>query len=263
MDSSRSRALAWALAAICASLIAVFAGLFASGVLRFTSPPPGPAVRSRALVADSGLRAPARLPEATVRAPAEQTQMPPDVRAWLEHLARIEKKKNALHEDMANEAKIMEKMLSGLGGIENLDVATILDPQAGMPDPRQNVAKMFREMAQPWRDLRAEFVNTGPPVPAECKPLANAFESGLAAIPEQIELLEQTLGGFDPAEPEVRKAAKGATDSARKVGKENKRSIDASFASADVLLGSIFRKYDTPKWFDIQTGTLSGSAFAR
>jgi uncharacterized protein (UPF0335 family) len=261
--AARQKNVIWTIGAILAAVLAVFLALLATGVLRFGAALPQTAIRAPAEAPDGSLRVAAKPDEPVLKAGDKQITMPPEVRAWLEHLERMERKKNRIHEDMTNEAKIMERMLSGSSGIDSVDVGTILDPEKGMPDPRMNVSEMFQEMAQPWRDLRREFLNTGPPMPAECRPLANAFAGGLAAIPEQIESLESVMSGFDPANPEVRAEAKSATDSARKVGREHKRPVDAEFAEADVLLANICRKYSTEKWFDINTGTLRGSPFGR
>ena len=98
--------------------------------------------------------------------------MPADVRAWLEHLERIERKKNELHGKAVDEVLLTTSILQGAGGLGSIeDVDTITNPDAGMVDRRGDVTDMTARLTKPFSDLKEEFLTTGPPCPRECGPI--------------------------------------------------------------------------------------------
>jgi hypothetical protein len=248
---------------VVAAVLAAFAGLSASGLLRFGEMPAQGNLQAPGAQEDSGLTRRADEPDQTLAATDTKITMPADVRAWLEHLERIEKKKNAIHIDQSDNAKLSARMLEGAGGLTSVeDVNTFTDPDASVPDLRVDVTKMFDEMKEPWLALRKEFLN-GPRVPAECTALAQSYESGLVSIPGSIDELTAILKSFNPTDTNARKEADSARSSARNVGQTHRANVDRSFIKADDQLEAICRKYETKKWFDIHSGTLGGSGLAK
>lgn len=245
---------------IAAGALAVLIGLYAAGVLRFGAMGPRGDLRAPATPVASALTDVAKPPSAPVQAPAVNITMPDAVRKWLEHLERIEKKKNELHQRQADEAVAMIPAIKG-GGLDLDTLKQILDPDSGMPDPRNKVDEMLRSMAAPWRDLRMEFLETGPPMPAECAPLAKRFEEGLTAVPDEMDAIRKLLTGFDPASESVRSDAADSQAKLRGIDKTHKGAVDNEFLAADSLLSQICDKYRTRKWFGIDGGTLRGSPF--
>lgn len=259
--------------AVVITVLAAFAGMAASGLIKIGGAAPPPGLSAKAGATDSMLTRPGDEPEAMLTRPAEEKapalvesgpiSMPADVRAWLEHLERIEKKKNDLHVDQSDTAKMAAKMLEGAGGITSIeDVNTLTDPDAAMPDMRGDVTAMFEELKQPWVALRAEF-QRGPRVPAECAGLAATYSAALANIPSTIDQLTGIVSGFNPQDSNAQSLAERARSAARGVGRNHKGSVDGSFSQADELLETICEKYNTRKWFDIHSGRLGGGGFVR
>ena len=244
-----------------AALVAVLGGLMASGLLRFGSGP-----------SEAVLRVPAKPPPSVLAKRDDAPEpglaktgikMPDDVRAWLEHLERIEKKKNELHAEQLSDASVTKMMLEGASGLTVEDVGTFSDPDASVPDPRASIEKTIKGMAEPWRDLEKEFMTTGPRIPSECQPLASAYDRALTDIPSWIDEISGMMMGFDPTAPNPQANVKDARAKGRDIKGQHKLSVDASLANSDRMLADICRKYETAKWFDINTGTLAGSPLGR
>lgn len=249
----------WVLAGI-GGLLALTFGMAAVGILRVPGLTPAHAVRMHG---DSGvaLKAPAKEPAPAVVVPSEGDTMPDDVRAWLEHLRRIEEKKNALHRDQSDSSLLMGKMLEGMNGLSSVeDVRTLSDPDAGMPDPRGKVEDFFEQLAAPWRSLRTEFLTTGPKCPKECEPIRDAYADALTGIPEKIAELTNLVHSFNPSSDDAQSQAQSARSEARQIGAGHKAGIDANFSATDRKVAEICQKYNTKKWFDINSGDLGGNS---
>src|SRR5688572_13383469 len=86
------------------AVIAVFGGLWASGLLSFGNTPPETVLRVPAKEQSVGLARRGEQQEPSIARAG--VRMPDDVRAWLEHLERIEKKKNDLHAEQLSDATV-------------------------------------------------------------------------------------------------------------------------------------------------------------
>ncbi|MFY9235038.1 MAG: hypothetical protein WAO58_11335 [Fimbriimonadaceae bacterium] len=250
------------IAAIAAAIAGVILGLTAAGLLRFGSFVPRGEIRAPAEPSGTAIAKADKPSDAPIRAPAQGPNMPAAVRAWLEHLERMEIKKNKLHEAQANELKALASSMSA-GGLTPEGVDTILDPGSGMPDPRNIVDEMIQGIGPPWEALRREFLTTGPPMPAECAPIAKRFEDGLTQVVSKVEQIRDLMNAFNPSSGTATADAGKSQGELGAVKKDHKTVVDNAFKAADGLVGQICAKYNTPKWFEIDEGALGGGGFMR
>lgn len=248
-----------AVAAVVVAAIGVVMGLGAAGVLQLGALVPRTEVQAAGESTPAPIAMAGRPEDVPVREAARV--MPSDVRAWLEHLERMEKKKNELHERQANEARALASSLTG-GGLNLQDVDSILDPGAGMPDPRNIVDELIDKIAPPWVDLRKEFLETGPPMPLECKPIATQFETGISQMVSKVEQIRDIMNAFDPASVSATSEAGEKQTELGAMKRDHKQVVDNAFKATDDLLAQICRKYQARKWFDIDQGVLGGSPLA-
>lgn len=241
----------WVLGAIL-GLAALMFALDLTGILRLRGKQPG-SVLTRAHD-DLGTVLPAAGRESGPSLPAagrEKRVMPDDVRAWLEHLERIEKAKQELQQDQLDDLRI------AMGSIQQrvLGIATegLLDPDA--PDaPAAGVESFLpvTKMTEDWIRLRQRFNEEGPPVPAECKDLRDLYDGVLMQVPGTLKDIDEIAGNlFDPEK-------KDKIRDLREISKRHTDVIDKPLRRSDRVLGEICDRYDTRKWFDIKVDSGGG-----
>ncbi len=241
-----------------AVILGLFFGLKAFGVLRFGSKvPEGKALEATgqtpnlndleargsgtgAILESRGSGTPPTL-ESTHRT------MPDNVRNWLNHLQECENQKRALGKKQEEEVSDMIGDLKGAGGLSVEDVQAWSDPDSTTLPVIEKVAGICRELQPAWIDLKTHFDSYPPP--PECRSIADAYDQGLADIPQKMQQLDQIVTGMTSTT--TQQTAQGARDSAREVGRENRKSIDEPFSQTDRLVQKICDQYQTRKWFSI------------
>ncbi len=211
-------------------------------LLRFEAKPPSPDL----------LRLEPKPQELTRRegSPApENTEMPADIKAWLEHLEKTERERRRLS------MRQIGSFTATMAGLQMGDAMKMLEEIAGS-DPNSNedpqetsavaVHKEFEQARTDWRNLRDQF-NAMPP-PAECEPIRQAYE---VALSETSGMMGDLMGSVEKAlasdDPQAKKDVvadlyemKGASEVIDQAGKKT-----------DGLIQEICDKYKTKKWFGI------------
>lgn len=255
--NAEAKKKAWIFALIGAlAVLALFGGLFASGALRF-----GAKQEPMAVLPATGKAPPPAL-AATGKAPPPQLQvqgkkvyMPDDVRAWLEHLERIEKRRMDMsHEQVAKAMEMLVALQAG-GTMEMLN--GLLEEASGgeevkTPGPVKETMGAAQSIRDKWRQLTTDF-NSMPP-PAECVPTRNEYD---VTLRETGAMIGDIIGAVEGS-TENRDAALAALMKMR--GKST--GIDKSAVKTDDLVQGICDKYETRKWFKI-TADVGGGLLSR
>lgn len=247
----------WALGVVLV-LAAVLVGLQAAGILRMgaggnpkavlTKPGEGgpPLLVAKGDSSEPVMAAKSDSPPSTMPLHRDgPLRMPDDVRAWLEHLERIEKAKQELQRDEMDELMISFRQIEGL--VTSKAVEDLIDPEkTGDPAAGVNDFLPIEKMTSDWKDLRRRFLETGPPCPDECVPLRNAFDGALSQVPGSLNDINEIVGNlFDPEK-------KSKIKDLREVQKSHREFIDKPLKESDRMVQQICDRYDTKKWFDIK-----------
>lgn len=249
----QKRAWGWwgaGIGALAAGLLAAILAL--SGVLGLGADKPAPILAARgSREAPPLLEKKADAPPPLLSNTTERVEMPADVRAWLEHLERIEKEKVQIHEDQAIE------MMGMMGSIQQRvlgEIGDLADPDSdSVPQTKADEILPIEDLKKPWVELRKKF-NEGPPVPAECRALRDRYDNALMQVPGAMADIVDIAGNlFDPEKgPRIREL--------RDLQRKHKQYIDEPMRQADGDLAQICAKYDTRKWFSISPDVSLGGA---
>jgi hypothetical protein len=247
VSSAVRRRNTWMAAGVSAAiLLLLFFGLKASGVLKLGEK--GPDQRSLEAVGtgpDSTLQIHSSGSPPSLQ--AVKKTMPKDIYDWLEHLARIERKKQALTARQEEEAMDLIRELKGTNGLSSTaDVDFWTSPDSTELPVVNKASSVMREMQPEWEDLVKEFESVPPP--PECVKLRDEYDAALAAIPEQMKQLDQVLGSVSMTDQDK---SRDSQTNAREVGRNSRRKIDGSFTKSDSMVQSICDLYETKKWFKI------------
>lgn len=172
-------------------------------------------------------------------------RMPDELRAYLEHVERIERKRADLSKKgLGALLAALPAAQQGLGlqGLKDF-VAGAQDPE-NAPEPRTGVDELkgrATEMRAKWGSLTNEFAAVPPP--DEARGLADEYGRTLRETGAQItDILDAVAtSGDDP-----QKAVSALTSM-----KGGSTTIDASATRSDREVGRLCDKYDTRKWFAI------------
>ncbi len=267
------RGVAWAIAAAILLILAGgFWGLHASGALKLVLgrsgasmlPAGGSSDRADALgIEGSGLlpdtltsEGESQLPD-TLRAEGqggpptssqmdELTVMPEDVRRWLEHLERIERRRVRMTE--AHMAVAMQMIVAAqLGGMSMADIEAMLGGEERLvPEealsPLNKAASDMDSMRKEWTELTNDFNSLAPP--QECVPIRSSYDQVVRETGAMIMDVIRAVGSAD----QDRTAALQTLLSMR--GKSGSR-IGVPADKADSGVARICDKYKTRKWFSI------------
>jgi hypothetical protein len=245
------------------AIAALVFGLGAAGILRLRgSDKPGPVLArgqepTQSVLTERGpddnpsiLPKQADQPAATLTKPGP-VRMPDDVRAWLEHLEKIERAKQALSQDEQDDLMIsmrsIDQMVTKAATDGLLDPDSSADPEAGVND-----FLPIKKMTADWKELRRQFNQDGPPVPDECKDLHDQYDSALMQVPGVLKDINDIAGNLfdEDKKPKI----KGL----REVQRTHQDYIDKPLHRSDRLLGDICDHYQTRKWFDIKVDNAGG-----
>ncbi len=186
-----------------------------------------------------------------MQAAPTDTPMPADVRAWLEHLQRIEAKRAAMTADQIGDMLVF---MTGLQSSKVTDaIAGILgeDDELGTPKPTasENLTNKADETRSAWRALMEEFRRMPPP--AECVPIATSYDETLGETSAMmVEILEALEGSQENPQAAIAALTKMQGTSATR--------IDTIAKDADRRLGEICDRYKTRKWFSIASDVGGG-----
>lgn len=190
-----------------------------------------------------GNTAPPVLPRETVR-----RVMPDDVRAWLEHLERIERMRVSTSQSQMASAATMLTALQLGGTLEQmqglLDAAN--DPfNTPTPTRAPAVAEAEATLSQfrtAWNDIIFQFEQFPPP--AECVPIRNAYDRVLRETGTMILDIVTAIKRSEEDRQGALQALMGMQgQSARRIGEPARQ--------ADDLVAEICARYETRKWFNI------------
>lgn len=173
-------------------------------------------------------------------------EMPPEIRAWLEHLERIERQQRVLVGRQAGEIAGLVHVMAATGGLTGIgDVDALTDPDTDFKAPGQTAAANFgAQVEQQWRALSADF-NSLPP-PPECIPLRNNYDTALT----QTASISVGIARWVQDASQNPTQALGELEVLRAQG-SGKEQIDQFRAETDKGVAELCAKYQTQKWFDI------------
>jgi len=250
--AGQSKKLTWiAVGTALAMVLALFFGLQATGLLQIGAKNPKVAALRAEGRTDTVplLQAEGSAPGGqSLGATATPISMPAEVRRWLEHLERIEKRKNDLSMRQLSQMAVLMKQMQLTGpamGILN----ELEGEESGDLGPSSTAKTSFDSLRPEWNQLIADF--RALPPPDECRPIADDYFRAISEIPGMNSDLASVLAGVeaDPAK---------ALESAMRLQNTSANVIDKNLGSADSRVGDICRKYETRKWFEIKTDVGGG-----
>lgn len=174
----------------------------------------------------------------------DPANMPEDVRAWLEHLRRIEGERSRLSNAQVGQAMVALTKLQ-LGGTESLLGDLLGDnPEDFNADvtPAQEFKVSTENIRSEWQALATDFRSLPPP--AECAPIAANYNTTLG---ETSAMIMDIIGAINQSS-ENPDAAVAALSGMK--GQSASR-IDQSALATDDGVAQICAKYQTRKWFSI------------
>lgn len=260
VSNAETKKKAWIFALIGAlAVLALFGGLFASGALRFGArQEPTAVLQTTGKAAPPALAVTGKAPPPQLQAQGKKIYMPDDVRAWLEHLERIEKRRMDMsHEQVAKAMEMLVALQAG-GTMEMLN--GLLEEAAGgeevkTPGPVKETMGAAQSIRDKWQRLTADFNSVQPP--AECVPVRNEYD---VTLRETGAMIGDIIGAVEGA-TDNRESALASLMKMR--GKSS--GIDKSAIKTDDLVQGICDKYETRKWFkvtaDVGGGLLSRGGF--
>ena len=225
---------------------------------------PGPVLAANAPLPAPVLARTAPAPPPIFDAKASSKAMPADVRAWLEHLERIERKRiNIITQANAQVlSKAATANASGGADLETLkQFVEATDDPMNAPDPKGPVApvsEMMKGMSRDGQSLQTEYDSMTPP--DECRNLGNIYRNTLretVAMIDTVSSAVEMVNGPSPTEADQQ----AALAKVMSIGEAHK-AIDQYGGESDTELGRICSTYETRKWFSISkdiggTGSLS------
>jgi hypothetical protein len=248
-----------------AMVLALFFGLRATGLLRFGASTPKidnlkaegnipnqDLLRAEGQAPDNNLlKAEGSTSAAPVARHAEQIVMPDDIRKWLEHLEKIEKRKNDLSMKQLSQMAVLMQQMKVLGsgmGILNEEEGGF----GGDTGPSETAKGSFDALRPEWNQLIADFRSYPPP--AECRPIADDYFRAVSEIPG----MNSDLAGILESIAGNPENAASALEKAMKIQNTSANVIDKNLKETDNKVGDICRKYETRKWFEIKTDVGGG-----
>ncbi len=176
-------------------------------------------------------------------------QMPDDIYAWLEHLRITEERRKQISTDQMGDLLVtLTQMQSGGAIMDALGSIFGDDPDNAPVDiPEQKVNRVrdsAEQKREQWRELEAFFRSVPPP--AECAGIQASFAQCLG---ETGSMMMEVLDSVATAEDDPQ-AAIGALTRMR--GQSTTR-IDALGRQTDEQVQAICDKYQTRKWFRIES----------
>lgn len=224
-----------------AALVLLLLGLSAAGVLRFGAHQSAPVLP---VVVNSS-------PPVLTEPVPKHTEMPDDIRDWLEHLRKTEDQRVATTQQQMNHVLVNANLNSVLDQSDALK--QWLDPGEDTnlkQDKGTQETKQLIEGVRPaWAKLATFFESKVPP--AECKEIGDKYDQVLRETGATIgDLTDIINGGLDDPRSAVSKL--------EKIKGDNSEHIDKPAKDVDQMVQDICDKYKTRKWFTIHGDIGSG-----
>ncbi|MFZ4506926.1 MAG: hypothetical protein ACOYON_04425 [Fimbriimonas sp.] len=250
-EQQRKQKTIYAIIGTVAMLAIVLLALNAAGILRLgASQPEDPALKRVAKAPAPALVKQSETPPPALEKVAERAVMPPEVRAWLEHLEKTEKQKIEISiqqiADMAAFMPMLQTLGSGIGQLDPYDQST--GEEGKSPDAVTH--GKFRDLKPQWEQLIV-FFQSVPPPDDDCRLIAEDYSRALSEIPGMTSDIGDVLN-------DVQSDPGGALAKVSKMKQQSYGGIDRYFEQSDVRLGEICRKYNERKWFNIRTDVGGG-----
>lgn len=249
----QNKAALWGTVAAVALAGIIFAGLTATGVLRFGRTDTDTALKAHGAEDVPVLQARGSDTGPTMAEPDRaRVTMPDDVRAWLEHLRETEEKRTNLAKDQIMKLVVVKAGL-GAGGVGAVMKGLLGEANGEDPSPpTKQVEQATEDLRAPWQDILKFFRSVDPP--AECVPIRDKYDQPLretqAVIADINSILDGAQSGGDPTELIAKLNV---------IFDSHKKTIDIPAAETDAMVGQICEKYQTRKWFSIQGNVGGGS----
>ncbi len=215
------------------------------------SGPPAPS--TMAATAQAG-QAPAMQSEPASTAPTMQIAkgMPDNVRNWLEHLHKTEEARVAL---AAEQLKESVKTLANLKADDlnhAMDDGSDDSQAADKARENQRAGRVSGDMAtmqQAWKTLLSAF--DAVPAPAECVGIKANYDQ---VVGQTGTMILEIVAKIKSASTDPQ----GALSALTAMQGTSKAKIDVPAHAADSGVADVCKRYDTTKWFDIQSDVGSG-----
>ncbi|MGI8923557.1 MAG: hypothetical protein ACR2HJ_05865 [Fimbriimonadales bacterium] len=181
-----------------------------------------------AIGSPNAIALPQRAAPPTVAAVSER--MPEDVRKWLEHMKRVDEKRERFNSDFAQTLlKSIAKLRPG---------AFIEESEANADQARRSgeAGQVVASVDTFFSDLTREFQSLAPP--AECRPIAEKYSSVLL---ETRNILTEVISGINS----------GDTASLEKLQGTSYKRIDAGAAETNDRIGALCSKYREPNRYSV------------
>jgi hypothetical protein len=263
--AKRSMPQGWIIAIICLlATLAALGGLAASGYFRAIGQgrdgtalqAEGAQPGNQSLIAEGSqsnnnvLRAEREGTPPTLPANGERVVMPDDVRNWLEHLERTERRREELSTEQLTSAMTMMTTLQLGTTLSNIEA--LLNGEESGEEPRspaQTVRADIGAMESAWKTLDREFQSVPPP--AECIPIKASYDQTLGETGAMIvHIVDQVSRADEDRDGALNALMKMRGTSSERIGKPARNTDD--------MVYQICRKYNTRKWFAIRSDFGSG-----
>lgn len=252
---SGARRRLWPAAGLVLLIAVVGLSLAAGGayVLRAKASKPGADLRAAAgEPAPSSLAQTAPPVEGDLRAPSGPG-MPAAIRAYLEHVERIERERRRVTQTQLGQATayLAQMGAKGLGQtMRELLEADPAEPGAFRSEEstRARTRERFAGWREEWERLLGSFASVTPP--EQCVPLQRHYDE---ALRETKAMMSDLIGALEASESDPERALSFLYGMQGQSG-----SIDQAARRADDEVGSLCERYRTRKWFSIMTDMGSG-----
>lgn len=180
---------------------------------------------------------PPKLEAPSVVAADAPNQLPKHIIDWLEHLRRIEQRRQRMERNIAPVmSMLVQAMAARAAAMSGVAQGDIEKAEADYQREREKLRQSYQQRQREWAQLLRDFQSVPPP--PECRVLADTYYAGLSqyiTTIRQIEqdLVEEDLGGLT-----------GLLGSAQS-------ELDVRFARADEELTRVCEQYGIPKSFSI------------
>lgn len=186
--------------------------------------------------------------------PPVKIEMPADVRAWLEHLERIERQRVAISKEQLGAMLVEMTMMQGAGVAEAMKSLANPDPDAPEPTPpARRFAGRINNLKQNWNQLISDFGSLPPP--QECVPIRNDYDQ---ALRETGGMMFDIMEAIDLASTDPTAAVQKLTSMQGTSGQR----IDTAAVATDKGVQAVCDRYETRKWFSI-TGDVGGGMMGK
>lgn len=254
MPMHRGRNPLWILLAVLAAGALIAVGLYGAANLRAAAQSKPPNLSAAASNGQPDLSVLSNIKPPSLAAPATRVEMPADVFAWLQHLQECDAYKSQITRNADTELMAAMPGFQSLGGITSpAEVDKLTDPDSNISKApgADSIDKTIGKIEAQWTALKQKFDSMTPP--AECKPVADAYDSGLDSTIKTFQTVQNLVDGINVTDPNLSKNIESSKDSLEQIRDSHKQGVDNMFEQTDMLVQQICDKYNVAKWFKIDS----------